>query len=102
MTINRRKLAVVIAIAAGSLTGCAKKAASVSPSAPQPAPAAETRVSQPAPVQASAPRQGTPEPAKPKPDYPDAATRKRIDELLAKLEDAYFDYDKASLRADAI
>ena len=33
---------------------------------------------------------------------PNAATRARIDELLAKIEDAYFDYDKASLRPDAL
>jgi len=33
---------------------------------------------------------------------PDAATRKRIDELIARIEDAYFDYDKATLRSDAI
>ena len=33
---------------------------------------------------------------------PDAATRARIDQLLAKIEDAYFDYDKASLRPDAM
>jgi peptidoglycan-associated lipoprotein len=41
-------------------------------------------------------------PVSPKPDYPDAATRRRIDELLARIEDAYFDYDKHSLRPDAI
>ena len=34
--------------------------------------------------------------------YPNAATRARIDQLLAKIEDAYFDYDKASLRPDAL
>ncbi len=33
---------------------------------------------------------------------PDAATRARIDQLLARIEDAYFDYDKHTLRADAI
>ena len=33
---------------------------------------------------------------------PDAATRARIDDLLAKIEDAYFDYNKASLRPDAM
>ena len=38
----------------------------------------------------------------PAPRYPNAATRARIDELLAKIEDAYFDYDKASLRPDAL
>ena len=34
--------------------------------------------------------------------YPDAGTRARIDQLLAKIEDAYFDYDRASLRPDAM
>jgi peptidoglycan-associated lipoprotein len=33
---------------------------------------------------------------------PDAATRARIDQLLAKIEDAYFDYDRHTLRPDAI
>ena len=38
----------------------------------------------------------------PAPRYPNAATRARIDELLARIEDAYFDYDKHALRPDAI
>ncbi len=33
---------------------------------------------------------------------PDAATRKRIDELLGRIEDAYFDYNQHALRPDAI
>jgi len=33
---------------------------------------------------------------------PDAATRARIDQLLARIEDAYFDYNQHSLRPDAI
>src|SRR5260370_38450932 len=37
----------------------------------------------------------------PKPAYPDAATRARINELLAKIEDAYFNYNEATLRPDA-
>jgi peptidoglycan-associated lipoprotein len=37
----------------------------------------------------------------PKPAYPDAATRARIDQLLAKIEDAYFNYNEATLRPDA-
>ncbi|MGA2267843.1 MAG: OmpA family protein [Bryobacteraceae bacterium] len=32
----------------------------------------------------------------------EAATRARIDELLARIEDAYFDHDKHTLRPDAI
>jgi peptidoglycan-associated lipoprotein len=38
----------------------------------------------------------------PAPRYPNATTRARIDQLLAKIEDAYFDYDKYSLRPDAL
>jgi peptidoglycan-associated lipoprotein len=38
----------------------------------------------------------------PAPRYPNAATQARIDELLARIEDAYFDYNKHTLRPDAI
>jgi peptidoglycan-associated lipoprotein len=38
----------------------------------------------------------------PAPKYPNAVTRARIDTLLTKIEDAYFDYDKYSLRPDAM
>jgi peptidoglycan-associated lipoprotein len=34
--------------------------------------------------------------------YPDAATRQKIDELLSRIQDAYFDYDQHSLRPDAL
>jgi len=34
--------------------------------------------------------------------YPDKATRDRIDTLLARISDAYFDYDKHTLRPDAV
>jgi peptidoglycan-associated lipoprotein len=34
--------------------------------------------------------------------YPDQATRDRIDTLLARISDAYFDYDKHELRPDAV
>jgi peptidoglycan-associated lipoprotein len=33
---------------------------------------------------------------------PNAATRARIDELLARIEDAYFDYNQHALRPDAV
>ena len=36
------------------------------------------------------------------PRSPNAATRARIDELLARIQDAYFDYDKHALRPDAM
>jgi peptidoglycan-associated lipoprotein len=50
-----------------------------------------TATQTPAPVQASQPQR-----------TPNAATRARIDTLLARIEDAYFDYNKYSLRPDAI
>jgi len=92
-------LAVVAAAAVGA--GCAKKkAAAITPPAPQQV------VERPAAPPATPPKQvaATPEAARPTPrsNMPDAATRKRIDELLARIEDAYFDYDKATLRSDAI
>ena len=99
---NRGNVAALLVIGALSFSGCTKKAAGLKPSAPPPAPAVETPVSQPAPVRAASPQTSSPEAPRPKPAFPDAATRARIDELLAKLEDAYFDYDKASLRPDAI
>jgi len=43
-----------------------------------------------------------PEAAPATPAYPPPATRARIDQLLASIEDAYFDYDKATLRPDAM
>ena len=36
-----------------------------------------------------------------RPATPDAATRARIQELLDRIQDAYFDYDKHDIRADA-
>jgi len=58
------------------------------PSQPQSRPAA----ARPAPAQtAQAPAR-----------YPNAVTRARIDELLARIQDAYFDYDRHTLRPDAL
>jgi peptidoglycan-associated lipoprotein len=98
---------LLIALAAAALTtvGCAKKTVAVAPPPPSPqsSPAA---ASIPAPRQASQPVQAasrkTPADTNPRSRFPDAETRARIDQLLAKIEDAYFDYDKASLRTDAV
>ncbi len=35
-------------------------------------------------------------------NYPNAATRARIDELIGRIQDAYFDYNQHTLRSDAI
>jgi peptidoglycan-associated lipoprotein len=93
----------ILVIATLSITGACskKKVAAATPPAPQPAAAEPSRPAPaPARTEATAPAP-TPTPA-PRSNMPDAATRARIDELLAKIEDAYFDYDRHSLRPDAI
>jgi len=83
--------------------GCKKKVA-----APPPAPPPAAQPAQPAPPPpppAPAPpaaSQPTPPPQPLARKVPDAATRTRIETLLSKIEDAYFDYDKHTLRPDAI
>jgi peptidoglycan-associated lipoprotein len=104
---NPTQKRILIAVAAVSMlaAGCAKKVASAPPPPPPPAapaatPAATTSRQTPAPARvAGAPRPASTTPA---PRYPNAATRARIDQLLAKIEDAYFDYDKSTLRPDAL
>jgi peptidoglycan-associated lipoprotein len=100
-----KRSCVPVLIAATSiamvLTGCHKKAAATPPPAPQPTattntpstPASTPRYTPPAEHQVA---------STPQSRYPDAKTRARIDELLAKIEDAYFDYNKHTLRPDAI
>jgi len=97
---NQAQKRSLIAIAAALMltAACAKKEAKAPPPPPAPAPAAAPAPVT-APTQASAPQPAATAPAS---RYPDAATRARIDELLAKIEDAYFDYNKATLRPDAV
>lgn len=91
---------MISALSVGSI-GCKKKtpvAAVPKPPAPvqqdaKPAPAATS--SRPAPVE----RRETA--AAPTSRMPDAATKARIQDLLDKIQDAYFDYDKHSIRPDA-
>jgi peptidoglycan-associated lipoprotein len=93
----------LIAVAAVCLltAACAKKNVAVAPPPPAtaatPAPTPRTA---PPPARTAATR--PPAATTPSTPYPNAVTRARIDELLAKIEDAYFDYDKAALRPDAL
>ncbi len=91
-------------LAAGLLgQGCAKKkVAAAVPPAPQSAPAPARASAAPAPTSANTAPRPEPVAAVTRSRTPDAATRKRIDELLAHIEDAYFDYNRHSLRPDAI
>jgi peptidoglycan-associated lipoprotein len=84
--------------------GCTKK--TVAKSTP-PAPATTAATEQPRP-QVPTPPRSTPQATQqqaattPASRLPDAATRARIDQLLARIEDAYFDYNQHNLRPDAI
>jgi peptidoglycan-associated lipoprotein len=96
-------LLALAAISSMMIAAACKKQVAMKP-APPPAPAA-TAPSAPARA-AVTPMRSNPAPTQtatvPAPRYPSAATRARIDELLARIEDAYFDYDKHTLRPDAI
>jgi peptidoglycan-associated lipoprotein len=100
---KRHRELVLIGIASLTLVaaGCTKKpVAKNTPNTPQPVP---TTTSTPPRAPAPAPVDNTPVRAEaPRSNMPDAATRKRIEELLARIEDAYFDYNKHTLRPDAI
>lgn len=83
--------------------GCHKKSVAKN-TPPPPAPAATTQPSQP---QATQPMRSTPQAPRQTANntpsqLPDAKTRAHIDELLARIEDAYFDYNQHTLRPDAI
>jgi peptidoglycan-associated lipoprotein len=81
--------------------GCAKKKVAAAPP-PPPAPAATTPAPQPAATPAAQPAAEPARASAPVSRYPTPAEKARIDELLAKIEDAYFDYNKHTLRPDAV
>jgi peptidoglycan-associated lipoprotein len=103
-TTNSRILILFSTALILAAAGCAKKpVAQTPPPTPQP----QVQAAQPAPPQA--PTQRPAEQPRQQavannttPRTPDAATRARIDQLLARIEDAYFDYNQHTLRPDAI
>lgn len=89
------------AVTALSLTfaGCAKKVTAKAPTTPAPEPAERHATFTPAPAPTRAqPTQATPATAS---RYPTDAERLKIQELLNRIQDAYFDYNKHTLRPDA-
>ncbi|HEY1239201.1 MAG TPA: peptidoglycan-associated lipoprotein Pal [Bryobacteraceae bacterium] len=101
---KRYELALV-AVAAVSMigAGCAKKNVAVAtPPSPARSESTPSRTPPPARPERTQPRPAQQAATPSTPRVPNAATKARIDELLAKIEDAYFDYDKHTLRSDAI
>lgn len=102
MKISRELLWVAAAVVPLLAAGCSKKVAKATPPPPAPAAATPTARSTPAPASTRQLARQTTPPTTPVSRVPDAKTRARIDELLARIQDAYFDYDKHSLRPDAL
>jgi len=99
----RKLLVVPMALAWLLSAGCAKKQIAARPPQPQPTITAAAPSTAPAPVTTPTPPPApTTTAAVQKSNYPDKATRDRIDTLLARISDAYFDYDKHELRPDAM
>lgn len=101
---NHAQKRTLIAVAAVALltAACAKKKVAVAPPSPPAPTAARAATPKPAPPPVRTATTQPPAATTPAPRYPNATTRARIDQLLAKIEDAYFDYDKYSLRPDAL
>jgi peptidoglycan-associated lipoprotein len=95
---SRFLAALAVTVLCGAFSACSKKVASAPPPAPYKGAAetpaqARTTPSQPAPRSEVATNERS--------RMPDAATRATIQELLNRIQDAYFDYDKHTLRPDA-
>jgi peptidoglycan-associated lipoprotein len=91
---------LAVTVLCGAFSGCAKKVAS----APPPAPYTGNSASNSAPARsapAQTPARASQVASNPQSRMPDAATRATIQELLNRIQDAYFDYNKHTLRPDA-
>jgi peptidoglycan-associated lipoprotein len=92
-----------VSVVCFGLGGCMKKVASAPPPPPPPVAnysspstqAATRPLATPAPARRAEAETRTPQ------RTPDAATRAQIQDLLNRIQDAYFDYDKHTLRPDA-
>jgi peptidoglycan-associated lipoprotein len=84
-----------------ALFGCAKHVASAPPHPTVTTPASAAPAPATSAVAARTPRQQTQAADGLTARLPDAQTRARIQDLLNRIQDAYFDYDKHTLRPDA-
>ncbi len=91
--------ALAVTALCGAFAGCSKKVASAPPPPPFPSHATEAPASARASAAQSPARSAAATNAPSR--MPDAATRATIQELLNRIQDAYFDYDKHTLRPDA-
>ena len=103
MKYSSRFAVLAVAVAAIVSAGCAKKKVAAQAPPPPSPPAATTQQQSNTQTARNTTTTPTPAPAPPQTSrMPNAQTRARIDTLLSRIEDAYFDYDKHTLRPDAI
>jgi peptidoglycan-associated lipoprotein len=102
MKLSRQVILVAVMVFSMVSAGCAKKKVATQTTPPT-LPRDPTTASAPRSV-APARTESTPAaaPSPTRSNYPDAATQAHINELLARIEDAYFDYNKHTLRPDAV
>ncbi len=98
---SRILVCATVAIGSVALVGCMKKVASAPPPPTPAAQTSSTRAANTTPRQTQTPSRSYESARNTTPRTPDAATRARIQELLNRIQDAYFDYDKHTLRSDA-
>jgi peptidoglycan-associated lipoprotein len=79
------------------LVGCGPKKVAQAPLPPAPAP----EVAKAPPPPEPPPKREEPKVTEAKPEAPPPEVKARIEDLLAKLQDIYFDYDKHAIRSDA-
>jgi len=92
--------ASTVACAGLVVTGCHKRVAIAPP--PPPAPMHQQTPATTARSEGyTAPRETRQEPTQTASNMPNAETRARIQDLLDRIQDAYFDYDKHDIRPDA-
>jgi len=84
-----------------TFSGCAKKVAETPPPPPPPPASQSAPAATPSRAATPAPSRPAEVAAAPQRRLPDAATRVRIQDLLNRIQDAYFDFDKHTLRPDA-
>ena len=96
---NRKNPAIAaVAVMLSFGWGCAKKVAVAHPNEPT----TTATLNKPAPAPAPARRQPVETASTPESNVPDQATRDRIQTLLNRIQDAYFDYNTGNLRTDAL
>jgi peptidoglycan-associated lipoprotein len=96
---SRFLAALAVTVLCGTFSGCAKKVAASAPPAPYKGSAAGSTSARTATPQSPSRSQVAANTERSR--MPDAATRATIQELLNRIQDAYFDYNKHTLRPDA-